>query len=89
LYENKKNQIVELTHSQYAIHTLDFLFSRPIFKSSEFTKTNEIPTPTAKRILSVLRDNGIVQTIRSSSGRRSAIYAFAKLINTAERRNVI
>lgn len=89
LYENKKNQIVEFTHSQYSIHALDFIFSRPIFKSSDFTQIAEIPLPTAKRILSILRDNKILKTLRPSSGRRSAIYAFSELINTAEGHDVI
>ena len=79
-----KNKIVEITRSQYSIHTLDFIFSRPIFTSVAFTRTEDIPTPTAKRILSVLRDNGILKTLREPRGRRSAIYAFKELINTTE-----
>jgi len=43
LYENKKIQIADLTHSQYAIHTLDFIFSRPIFNATNFTGMDEIP----------------------------------------------
>ena len=84
LYENMKNKIVEITRSQYSIHTLDFIFSRPIFTSVAFTRTEDIPTPTAKRILSVLRDNGILKTLREPRGRRSAIYAFKELISTTE-----
>ena len=84
LYENKKNQVVKLTRSQYAIHALDFIFSRLIFKSTDFTETKEIPSPTAKRILVVLRDNGILTTFYESSGRRPAIYAFPELINIVE-----
>jgi len=89
LYEDKKNQIVELSHSQYSIHALDFIFSRPIFKSSDFTGINEIPTPTAKRILAILRDNGIFTILRESGGRRAAIYAFSELINIAEGQDVL
>jgi len=84
LYEYKKNQLVEITHSQYAIHALDFIFTRPIFKSTSFTGINEIPDPTAKRILALLRDNGILKILQTPSGRRPAIYAFAELINAAE-----
>jgi len=84
LYETKKIQLVGLTHSQYSIHALDFMFAHPIFKSSHFTQNTDIPTPTAKRILNVLRENKLLLTIRSASGRRSAIYAFSELINTAE-----
>jgi Fic family protein len=84
LYENKKSQFVEITHSQYSIHALDFMFSRPVFNSSDFTNSDEIPKPTATRILANLRDASLIVTIREASGRRPAVYAFAELINTAE-----
>jgi Fic family protein len=48
LYENKKSEVIKLLHSQYSIHALDFIFERPIFKSSDFTHTGGIPTPSAK-----------------------------------------
>lgn len=84
LYEAKKSQVVELTHSQYAIHALDYLFSRPIFKASDFTGCQDIPTPTAKRILAVLRENDILKTLQEPSGSRPAVYAFSQLLNIAE-----
>ncbi|GAB6147268.1 hypothetical protein JCM12294_47140 [Desulfocicer niacini] len=88
LYESKKNQMVDLTHSQYSIHALDFIFSRPIFKATDFTGIKEIPTSTAKRILSTLRGNGLFTVLRESSGRMAAIYAFTELINIAEGRDI-
>jgi len=84
LYEVKKNQLVKLTHSQYSIHVLDFIFSRLIFKSSDFTGISEIPTPTAKRILRILRDNDLFTILRESKGRQAAIFAFSELINIVE-----
>ena len=84
LYENKKNQVVKITHSQYSIHALDYIISHPVFKSSDFTAIEEIPTPAAKRILAVFRDKGLLRTVREASGRRPAIYAFSELINTTE-----
>ena len=54
-----------------------------------FTKIKEIPDPTAKRILALLRDNGILTQIRKPSGRRPGTYAFSELINTAEGKKVI
>ena len=88
LYETKKSEIVNLTRSQYAIYTLDFIFSRPIFKSSDFINCNEIPVATAKRILSVLKDNEILILLREGSGRRPAVYAFSELLEVSEGRNV-
>lgn len=88
LYEVKKSQIVELTRSQYTIHALDYIFAHPIFKASDFTTRGEIPKPTAKRILTVLRENGILKTLRKASGRRSAFYYFPELLNIAEGKDI-
>ena len=84
LYEQKKEKIHELTHSQYFIHMLDFIFERPIFRSTELVKMGKIPPPSAKKILGDLRNAGIIKTLRQPSGRRAAIFAFAELLNIAE-----
>lgn len=84
LHEEKLKQVAEMTHSQYATHAVDFLFRVPIFKASDFTKHPGIPIPTARRILGVLRDNGLLREVRPASGRRSAVYAFRELLNAAE-----
>ncbi len=84
LYEAKKRWVVEQTHSQYAIRVLDFIFDRPIFRSSDFVSRSRIPQGAAKRILRVLRDNGLLRVFREASGRRPAILAFPEILNIAE-----
>ena len=84
LYESMKIRITELTKSQYAIHTLDFIFGRPLFLSSQFVKTSGIPEFTARRIRKVLVDNKLLSVLRESSGRQSAILIFPELLNIAE-----
>ena len=84
LYNDKKVWIAEVTHSQYAVRALDWVFHRPIFKTSDFLATSEIPKPTATRILREVRDNGLLAELRPSSGRRAAILAFSELLNIAE-----
>lgn len=84
LYEEKKKQIITLTRSQYAIHSLDFIFERPIFKSSAFVGCGSIPKPTATRVLAVLRENGVLKTLVEGKGRRAAVYAFSELLNICE-----
>ncbi|PLX46783.1 MAG: cell filamentation protein Fic [Desulfobulbaceae bacterium] len=84
LYERVKTQVVDLTHSQHAIRAVDFLFQHPIFTATHFTTYSEIPKPTAARILSMLREDGMLHTLREGRGRRSGIYAFRELLNIAE-----
>jgi DNA-binding transcriptional ArsR family regulator len=43
-----------------------------------------LPTPTAKRILAVLRENKILTTLQEPSGRQSAIYMFGELLRITE-----
>jgi Fic family protein len=84
LYNGMKIQVAELTHSQYAIHALDWIFERPIFKGSDFVRSSGIPKPTAQRILSVLKDENILKTLEESSGRKAAVLAYSDLLNIAE-----
>ncbi|WP_161781584.1 hypothetical protein [Desulfohalovibrio reitneri] len=49
-----------------------------------FIKESDIPRPTASRILSLLRDEKILVTVRESSGRRPALYCFPELLSIAE-----
>lgn len=89
LYERMKQQITELTRSQYAIAVLDTLFDRPIFQSSDFVLRSGIPKQTALPFLRKLREAGILHPLREQSGRRSAILAFRELLNCAEGRQVL
>ena len=86
LYNQKKLELVELTHSQYCILALDWVFERPIFKSSDFVASAGIPAPTARRMLALFRDNGLLTTLVEAAGRKSAVYAFRELLNIAEGR---
>jgi len=84
LYNQMKVQFVELTRSQYAVHALDWVFERPIFKRADFIHTATIPKPTAQRILNVLKKEGILREVQPGSGSRSATLAFPQLLNIAE-----
>ncbi len=88
LYQSRKDWVVEQTHSQYAVRALDWFFSRPIFRTSDFVASAGIPAPTANRLLRVVRDNGLLRELRAGRGRRAAILAFTELLNIAEGRSV-
>jgi Fic family protein len=84
LYQKKKDWIVEKTHSQYAVRALDWFFNRPIFRTSDFVSSADIPPPTASRIVRIAKKEGLLREIRSSQGRRASILAFSELLNIAE-----
>lgn len=93
LYEAMKLAIQAATHSQYTVHLLDAIFSKPIFRTSDLAQrlTDEfgIHEKTAPALLRQLRDAGILREIRPASGRRPATLCFARLINLAEGRQVL
>ena len=84
LYNDLKLRIPQLTHSQYAIHVVEWIFEQPIFKSSDFISDAGIPEPTARRILKLLRNENLVRPLVKARGRQSAVYAFPQLLNIAE-----
>ena len=84
LHEQQRNWIVEVTHSQYALRALDWLFQRPIFRIPDFIKTSEIPGPTARKIIRTLRDEGMLDEVVPASGRSPATFVFSQLLNISE-----
>ena len=84
LYDRVKKEVVDLTRSQHSLRAVDFIFQTPIFSAPMFTQQSDIPKPTAGRILTLLRNDGLLHAIREGRGRRPGIYAFRELLNIAE-----
>lgn len=84
LYESMKPRLRELTRSQYGVQALDWMFERPIFKSSDFVASAGIPAPTARRILRLLQEHAVLRAMTPARGRRPAILGFPALLNVAE-----
>ena len=88
LYGDMKRRVVEMTRSQFGVHALDWIFGQPVFRSSDFVGDAGIPTATARRLLRVLQNQGVLRVVAAGSGRRAAILAFPALLNIAEGREV-
>lgn len=86
LYSRLKRETVDWTRSQYAVHALDWMFGRPIFRSTDFVAHAGIPVPTAKRLLAVFRENGLFSVLIEGRGRRNSVFAMKELLNLAEGR---
>jgi len=79
-YEDMKSRFAELLASRYSVAALDYMFTWPVFRNSTFTKRADIPQQTAARFTRILHDEGLLQTVREASGRRSAVYRFEPLM---------
>ena len=84
LYDSMKGRVIKLTRSKFAIIALDWIFVRPIFRSIDFVTAAGIAKPTARRILRVLRESGILTVAVKERGRQSAILAFPELLDIVE-----
>jgi hypothetical protein len=88
-----KRAIQEATHSQYTVHVLDAIFSKPVFRSSDLAQQLNryygIHEKTATGLLRQIRDAEILRELQSGSGRRPATLCFPRLINLAEGREVL
>ncbi|MBC8277903.1 MAG: Fic family protein [FCB group bacterium] len=80
LYNAKKERITSLTHSQFSIRALDYIFSYPIFTSSDFIQRSAIPKQSAMLILKLLVDGGVIELFLKGRGRKPNTYIFSKLI---------
>lgn len=90
LYEQLKRRVLDLTHSQYAVPLLDYIFEHPIFRSSDIAKLDAMPSaPMVANLLGRLRTHGILHTVREGAGRRPHILALASLVNLCEGRTVL
>ena len=63
LYNQKKQRIRGLTHSQFSIDTLDFLFKYPIFSTTQFREGSRIPKASVNRILQILTRGEVIKII--------------------------
>ena len=84
LYEDMKKRVADLTRSRYAIHALDWIFERPIFGGADFVAGIDSAQRTARRILDVLCENGILRVVAPGSGRRTAVLAFPDLLDIVD-----
>lgn len=84
LYDELKDWVIDETRSQYSVRALDWIFAKPIFRSSDFVWNSGIPRPTASRLLRMLRDGKVLDVLREAQGRRPALLAFPRLLRVAE-----
>jgi Fic family protein len=84
LYEDMKQHVPKVAHSQYTIQVIDTLFTRPIFKSADFIAESGIPKQSAHRILRKLTDGDILIVTREGKGKSPTIFRFSSLIAITE-----
>lgn len=86
LYNKKKQEFIEATHSEFAINILDSLFTKPIISSNELQIMSKITSSrTAPHLFKKLVENNLIKIEREKSGSRPTIYSFEDLILLSEK----
>lgn len=93
LYDDTKLRIHELTRSQYSVHLLDAVFSKPIFRTTDLIEQLHqdfgIHKKTVPGLLRSLREGDVLKELQPASGNRPAVLCFPKLLNIAEGRKIL
>ena len=93
LYEEMKHAIQQVTHSQYTVHVLDAIFSKPIFRTSDLAaqlnREFGVHEKTTPGLLRQIKEAGILRELQPGSGRKPATFCFPRLINLVEGHEVI
>lgn len=79
LYEAKKREIADLIHSDQAMHLVDMIFDRPVFRATDVHKRLGIQRQRAAGYIRALKQAGILHEIRAARGRRPAVLSFEDL----------
>ncbi len=89
LYEATKAQVRNITRSPHGPQLIDALFDRPIFTVVDLAKRADVPKPTMHKLIKNLLNEGVLETVREAAGSRPAIFTFAELLNTLERKQLV
>jgi Fic family protein len=90
LYDRLKQQVLGLTHSQFAVPLLDLMFQNPIFQSTSLDGGATMPSrPMIMNLLGKLKAAGILQVLRDGRGSHAQVLALAELVNLCEGRTAI
>ena len=89
LYERLKEQVLKLTHSQFAVPLLDRLFDQPIVQTTDLAGHRSMPSRAMVMImLKKLKTAGVLKTVREGRGRRAEVLVLPELLNLCEGKKV-
>jgi Fic family protein len=80
LYADKKEEIKQVTNSKYSVDILDFLFSYPLFSTTQFAKQTRIKPPYSNQIIKKLEEAKVIKLFRKGTGSKPNVYLFPDLL---------
>jgi Fic family protein len=90
LYAALKAQVLETTHSQFAVPLLDLMFAQPVFRSIDLDRLQTMPSkPMIANLLGRLKKIGMLQVVQEGRGPRAQVLALGVLVNLCEGKAVV
>ena len=85
LYKRLRAQVLDLTHSQFAVPLVDHLFEQPVFQSKDVIGRKGMPSKQMlMSMLDKLKKAGILKVLREARGSRAQLLEFSELVNLCE-----
>ena len=85
LYERMKTDFFQVTRSKFALPALDTLFASPLINSTDFHRYTGIQNRmTSNKLLTTLKNQGLILTLKEGRGSKPSVYAVPELINIIE-----
>jgi Fic family protein len=85
LYDNLKQQFIDITGSRYAVPLLDAVFELQYFQARQLQWKGSAPSkPTVMTMLDALEQEKVIMVFRGGTGRKGSIWWLPQLINLFE-----
>ena len=84
LKEETLLRVQEVTHSQYTLQVVNYIFSKPWFTGTDFRAGADVPRTSVTRLLNRLTKGGIITKIISGKRRKPSLYMFPTLKQIVE-----
>ncbi len=88
LYERIKTNLPGTIGAQFVLSTLEAVFRKPVFSTTDFVHATGIARRSALRVLSALKEAGVLSTLKPAVGRQPDVLVFGQLVDAAEGRKV-
>jgi Fic family protein len=84
LYNEILSFLLDTVRSDNAHKVVPYLFGKPLFPSTIFTKEAGLSSGTAKRLISALKDSGRIVEVQPHRGNMPAVFAIPELLRIVE-----
>lgn len=80
LYENMQEKFRDVLSSKDYMKAVNYVFEKPIFRSTRLAIEKNLPKPTSARFIRLLQEAELISIVYPPAGRRPGMYSFDPLL---------